>query len=155
MVYSIEWEVYPLSGWWYLFRKYHHAYPHQLINLHWFYTVIYIFRRVKGRRNHLGVNRDHHRDMTYWKILCRTRNNHLVWIGHRFKAVNEDGLQRNWPGALHDEFMEYLTILRTKKWNNLIETNPKIEIGHICERLHPDALKIKVESDLALGKQKN
>lgn len=49
-------------------------------------------------------------------------------------------------------FMEYKTFLRIKKWDSLIEKNPKLAVSHICSLLKPVALKNKIESDLTLGK---
>lgn len=46
---------------------------------------------------------------------------------------------------------DYKTILRTKKWEQLIENNPKVAIGHLVSILKPKPLKIKVENDLHLS----
>jgi len=48
-------------------------------------------------------------------------------------------------------FLDYRTLLRTKKWESLIESNPKIAVGHICGLIRPTALKQKIENDLALS----
>lgn len=112
--------------------------------LHGSTIIIDPFRRVQELRNNRGVNRGHHRDMAYWKIR-RNRNNQLVWIGSSSKEVCIDNPQLNWTEAPHDEFLKlYRTLLRKMKYDNLIESNTKIAIGHICESIHPDALKIKV-----------
>lgn len=51
-------------------------------------------------------------------------------------------------------FMDYKTFLRIKKWDSLLEKNPKLAVEHICSLLKPPALKTKIEADLSLGQHK-
>lgn len=48
-------------------------------------------------------------------------------------------------------FMDYKTFLRAKKWDGLIEKNPKLAVEQVCSLLKPDALRTKIEADLELG----
>lgn len=48
-------------------------------------------------------------------------------------------------------FTDYQTTLRNKKWERLVDDNPKLAIWHVCGLLRPAGLKTKVEHDLELG----
>lgn len=48
-------------------------------------------------------------------------------------------------------FTDYQTLLRTKKWERLVEDNPKLSVRHITGLLKPAALNSNIEKDLALG----
>lgn len=51
-------------------------------------------------------------------------------------------------------FMDFNTFLRTKKWDHLVESNPKLVISQMFTLLKPPELRNKIEYDLEIGKQK-
>ena len=63
-------------------------------------------------------------------------------------------INTNEPDAelrIHALFTDYQTLLRNKKWERLIDDNPKLAIRHVCALLKPAALKNKIDQDLSLG----
>ncbi len=48
-------------------------------------------------------------------------------------------------------FSDYTTLLRSKNWEELITSNPKVATKHICMLLKPPALRNRIETDLELG----
>jgi len=46
-------------------------------------------------------------------------------------------------------FTDYKNFLRNKRWDGIIDSNPKLAISHICGCLVPTVLQEKVSSDLA------
>jgi hypothetical protein len=50
-------------------------------------------------------------------------------------------------------FMDYRTFLRSKRWDSLVQSNPKVAASHICALLQPAALKSRVKNDLSMNQK--
>ena len=49
-------------------------------------------------------------------------------------------------------FTDFVSFLRSRKWEDLIDNNPELAIEHVCSLLNPIELKEKIESDIELYK---
>ena len=50
-------------------------------------------------------------------------------------------------------FADYKTMLRSRKWDKLIEEKPKVTISHLIILLKPEPLRVKIENDLQFSKR--